>query len=226
MRAKRCRRLLICLLLSLIILIAAILECDSRIRVILNNYAQSNTNIIANRVINRTVNEYLEEAGITYGDLVKINSAGEGKVTSVEFDTVTITKIQSGLISQIQNNILKEKEMSVSIPIGTVTGSQFLNNRGPKINIRFEISPAVKTKISSKFTSAGINQTMHQIQMSVSADIYFVMPWYRSSGRFETEYILAETVIVGEVPEAYTNVIEYPGSDMAGYLFDYGAEQR
>ena len=225
MRKKKHKRLFFSLLLILTLLIAAVLEGDNRMRIIINNYAQSNAKIVSNTIINNTVYDYLETGGITYSDLIKINSTQDGKVTSVEFDTIEIAKMQSRLISLIQTNICQKKETCLRVPIGTMTGSQFLNNRGPAINIHFQISPAVKTKISSKFVSAGINQTLHQICLNISADIYFVMPWYRSSGSFETEYIIAETVIVGEVPEAYTNVIEYPGSDMAGYLFDYAAEQ-
>ena len=111
----------------------------------------------------------------------------------------------------------------MKIPIGTLTGNQFLNNRGPKIRIEMQVSSAVYSKIASKFISAGINQTLHQITLSISSDIYFVMPWYRSSGSFQTEFTIAETVIVGKVPEAYTNVIEYPGSNIAGEIFDYSA---
>ena len=71
--------------------------------------------------------------------------------------------------------------------------------------------------------SAGINQTLHQITLIISADVHFIMPWYRTKGNFETDFLLAETIIVGEVPDAYTNVIESVGSDMAGDLFDFAA---
>ena len=112
----------------------------------------------------------------------------------------------------------------MNIPLGTLSGNQFLNNRGPKIRIELDISSAVYSKISSEFISAGINQTLHRITLTISTDIYFIMPWYRSSGGYQTEFILAETIIVGKVPDAYTNVIEYPGSNIAGEIFDYSAD--
>ena len=167
--------------------------------------------------------DYLEERQLKYTDLMKINSAEDGVVTSVEFNTVEITKIKAGIISLIQNNINSRDSITMNIPIGTLTGNQYLNNRGPKIKISMQISSAVYSDIKSKFISAGINQTLHQITLSISTEIYFVMPWYRSSGSYNTEFILAETIIVGRVPDAYTNVIEYPGSNIAGEIFDYGA---
>ena len=228
LKKRRCLRLksnikYVIVIITLLSLITLVLFADRRMRIIIGSYAQSRARIIANSIISSTVNDYLSGSSITYKDLMLINCGIDGTVNSVEFDTITITKIKSSIIAQIQNNIARQENVVVSVPIGTLTGSQFLNNRGPKIDISFNMSSAVYSKISSTFTSAGINQTLHKISLDICADMYFVMPWYRTSGSFETEFVLAETIIVGDVPDAYTNVIEYPGSDMAGLLFDYGA---
>ena len=215
---------LLCMVLILTVMITVTLEADSRLRVIVNNYANSKAKVLSNSVINQTVHKYLQDNNIKYSDLLKINTKEDGTVTSVEFDTVEMTKIKSGIISQIQKEVNAHNVVVMNIPVGTLTGNQFLNNRGPTVRIEVQISSAVYSKISSKFISAGINQTLHQITLSIRSDVYFIMPWYRSSGSFETEFILAETIIVGEVPDAYTNVIEYPGSNIAGEIFDYSAD--
>ncbi len=212
------------LLVALLTSIYLVLCADARMRIIINNYAQSRAKIIANSTINASVSRYLEQQKISYKDLILINCSENGSVNSVEFDTVTITKIKAEMISLIQKQIAQQENVKITVPAGTLTGNQFLNNRGPNISISFKMSSAVYSKISSTFISAGINQTLHKITLDISADIYFVMPWYRTSGSYDTEFVLAETIIVGDVPDAYTNVIEYPGSDMAGILFDYGAE--
>ena len=213
----------IAIVLLLSSLTFVVLKTDDRLRVITTNYAKNRAKIVANTVINETISRYLENNKITYSDLVKINSTGEGKVTSVEFDTVILTKIKAGIITQIQNEINNRELQVLNVPIGTLTGNQYLNNRGPTIHIELKMSSAVYSKISSQFSSAGINQTLHKITLVIKTEIYFVMPWYRSSGEFETDFLLAETIIVGEVPDAYTNVIEKVGSDLAGDLFDFAA---
>lgn len=216
----------ISIVLAIILLISLTLEADNKLRILIRNYANSKSKILSNLVINQTVYDYLEEKQLKYTDLMKINSAEDGVVTSVEFNTVEITKLKAGIISLIQNNINSRDSIIMNIPIGTLTGNQYLNNRGPKIKISMQISSSVYSDIKSKFISAGINQTLHQITLSISTEIYFVMPWYRSSGSYNTEFILAETIIVGRVPDAYTNVIEYPGSNIAGEIFDYGASME
>lgn len=212
--------------LTIILLISITLKVDNRLRILIKNYTNSKAKILSNLVINQTVYDYLNERQLKYTDLMKINSAEDGVVTSVEFNTVEITKLKAGVISLVQNNINSRDIITMNIPIGTLTGNQYLNNRGPKIKISMQISSAVYSDIKSKFISAGINQTLHQITLSISTEIYFVMPWYRSSGSYNTEFTLAETIIVGRVPDAYTNVIEYPGSNIAGEIFDYGASNE
>lgn len=213
-----------CLLLILLSVIALTVEADGRLRVLLNNYAKNKAKILSNSMINTTVHSYLESEKIKYSDILRINTKEDGTVTSVEFDTIRLTKLKSGVISHIQQNINKQGSIQIKVPLGTLTGNQFLNNKGPSIDIDMTISSAVYSKISSEFISAGINQTLHKIILTINTDIYFVMPWYRSSGSYQTDFVLAETVIVGEVPDAYTNVIEYPGSNIAGEIFDYSAE--
>lgn len=213
-----------CLLLILLSVIALTVEADGRLRVLLNNYAKNKAKILSNSMINTTVHSYLESENIKYSDILRINTKEDGTVTSVEFDTIRLTKLKSGVISHIQQNINKQGSIQIKVPLGTLTGNQFLNNKGPSIDIDMTISSAVYSKISSEFISAGINQTLHKIILTINTDIYFVMPWYRSSGSYQTDFVLAETVIVGEVPDAYTNVIEYPGSNIAGEIFDYSAE--
>ena len=215
---------LFCLLLILLSVIAVTVEADSRLRVLLNNYAKNKAKILSNSIINQTVHSYLEAQNVKYSEVLRINTKDDGTVTSVEFDTIRLTKLKSGLISQIQQNINKQGTVKFNVPLGTLTGNQFLNNKGPGIDIDMAISSAVYSKISSEFISAGINQTLHKIILTINTDIYFVMPWYRSSGSYQTDFVLAETVIVGEVPDAFTNVIEYPGSNIAGEIFDYSAE--
>ncbi len=224
MRRNKSGLRLFALLSVLVLLIIGVVETDSRLRTLINNYAHSKAAILSNSVVNSTVKNYLEQIGIRYSDLVMINTDSQSNVTSVEFDTIELTKLKAGIVSDIQSQINKKGSVVMNIPFGSLTGNQFLNNKGPKMNIELQISSAVYSKVSSRFISAGINQTLHQITLSISTDVYFVMPWYRSSGSYETEYIIAETVIVGKVPDAYTNVIEYPGSNIAGEIFDYSAE--
>ncbi len=221
-RLKKLRAIL-CLTLALVFILAITLKVDSRLRTIINTYAQNKAKIIANGVINQCITEYLSENTVTHSSLVSIIYDGSGIVRSVEFDTVKISRMQAGISSLIQKRISELEDIAISIPVGTLTGSSLLNNRGPLLKLEFKMSSAIYSKVISSFTESGINQTLHKITLSVTADMYFVMPLYRTKGEFKSDYAITETIIVGTVPDAFTNVIEYPNENTADYLFDYAA---
>ena len=80
----------------------------------------------------------------------------------------------------------------------------------------------METALISSFQSAGINQTLHRILVQIKVDISAIIPGYTASGTIDTQFVIAETVIVGNVPEAYTHVIS-GNDDVLGEINDYGA---
>ena len=79
--------------------------------------------------------------------------------------------------------------------------------------------------LKSNFYSAGINQVLHQILIEVKYDGFILIPWFRESFSDKTDYIAAQTVIVGVVPDAFTNVIESEPEQITGDIFDFSAER-
>lgn len=67
----------------------------------------------------------------------------------------------------------------------------------------------METDITNSFSAAGINQTRHQVILSVSATIAIVMPAATEYAQVETSIVLGESVLIGKVPQNYTNI----GSD-------------
>ena len=61
----------------------------------------------------------------------------------------------------------------------------------------------VSCDYSSTFDSVGINQTKHSIYLNVIADISIVMPSRTENFAVATEILIGESVLVGQVPDAY-----------------------
>jgi hypothetical protein len=53
----------------------------------------------------------------------------------------------------------------------------------------------------SEFLSAGINQTIHKINLKVSVGIRAVIPGFSDETSVSADYCVAQTVIVGDVPQ-------------------------
>ena len=96
---------------------------------------------------------------------------------------------------------------SIKIPLGNLTGNGFLSARGPNIDCRFIPVGSIEIKTLSKFEACGINQTRHQIVVSVETEISAVTSFKSVRVKVPTDFVLAETVIVGSVPENYTQVL-------------------
>lgn len=67
---------------------------------------------------------------------------------------------------------------------------------------------SVSSEFLTEFTSAGINQTRHRIYMQLSATVRIVIPTGAKLVEVLSLAPIAETVIVGNVPDSFVNVEE------------------
>ena len=184
--------------------------------------AASQTQIAVNRMIQRAVLEVLEEDGLRYQSFVSLQQNLNGETTALTTDTVLINRLQGELLEKILQTLQQYREVKLELPLGSLSGAQFLAGRGPLVTLRLRPVGLVKTKIINQFDEAGINQTRHRIQLQVTVDMMSLLPGYRISSQAQSNIILAETIIVGLVPDAYTEV--YGGTDdLVGMIQDYGA---
>ena len=103
-------------------------------------------------------------------------------------------------------------DSSISVRMGTLTGTDFFADRGPTVQLRIIPVSSVGSFINNEFASGGINQTLHRIMMQLVVDISIVLPGYSTTTTVISEFCIAETIIVGSVPESYYEYYE----DMPG----------
>ena len=208
--------------LVLLSLVGGIIALDMGIRPMVREAAASQTQIAVNRMIQRAVLEVLEEDGLRYQSFVSLQQNQSGETTALITDTVLINRLQGELLEKILQTLQETKQMTLRLPLGSLSGSQFLAGRGPMVTLHLRPVGMVKTKIINQFDEAGINQTRHRIQLQVTVDMLSLLPGYRISSQAQSNVILAETIIVGLIPDAYTEV--YGGTDdLVGMIQDYGA---
>ena len=111
----------------------------------------------------------------------------------------------------------------LSIPIGTLTGSALLAGRGPRIRVRMESVGSSTARFNNQFESAGINQTKHQIILEVDVSVAILLPGFTTATKVSTAVTVAETVIVGAVPDTYTYFSTTPDTyeeDLKDYILN------
>ena len=145
------------------------------------------------------------ESNSAYTALLHIRENGT-KVYMVQADPQQMNLLAAQCAEAAQERIAALGEQGISIPIGTITGLTFLSGKGPSIHISFTPAGSVQSQFSSEFTSSGINQTLYRVNLKLTASVQLVMPGVYQSISVTAEAAIAENIIVGEVPEVYTNV--------------------
>lgn len=177
-----------------------------RIRPILKEMTAVQAAYISNKAIDEAAAEVLARNNISYDDLISLNLLEDGTVSSMTSDIQEMNKLKTEISKEIQNKILKYHDREVSIPLGTLTGIDVLSGRGPRIRMQIELYGNVTANFESKFEGAGINQTRHQIICNVNVGVSAIIPGCSSYTNVKSNFAVSETVLLGKVPDSFTNV--------------------
>lgn len=158
-------------------------------------------------VVNGIIKERMGTAEIEYGDLVNIEKNTDGEVCALTTNIVAINRLSSSILADVVS-ATEDHVLTIGIPIGSLTGSTLLLSRGPEIHVKIEVLSSSFTGFRSDLSTIGINQTRHQILMQLREDITLIMPWHTVTTSVTTEIPIAETIIVGQVPQSYLNLGE------------------
>lgn len=91
--------------------------------------------------------------------------------------------------------------VTVEVPAGSLTGIALLNGRGFPVPLSMNLEAAADLSFHTEFVSAGINQSCHRVTMTVTVQAYSQSQRFQTQTQVETSTVLAETVLVGQVPE-------------------------
>lgn len=198
---NRTHTVLIFITVLIVIFTAFALWTDKAVRPVASMQAEHFSLLTTNEVIEKAAAEYLEENSCTYSDFAAVIYDESGHSAAIEALPHNINKVQSELTLMINRELEKNSKASVKIPLGSLTGSYMLAGKGPHIRLRICPARKASVKLKSSFTSAGNNQTCHRISAEVTAEIKSSLPLYNFETTAEFEFLLAESIIVGEVPE-------------------------
>lgn len=159
---------------------------------------------VAARAMNEAILARLSE---TAGGepVIHVRETGE-RVYLLEPDAYRMNALAAACAKTAQDYISEMGEQGISVPIGTITGIPFFAGRGPKLRVNFTPAGSVQSAFDTEFTSSGINQTLYRVKLRLVASVQIVMPGVYRSVSVTSEAAIAESVIVGEVPQVYTDV--------------------
>ena len=199
-RRRRLRRIFLLVLLGLLLL-AAVLHV--RVNPLVQELAQAKITDAASGVINRAVNQQIQRGDIQYENLVTLQRDNEGNITALTTNMREMNRLKTELLTLLDDEIYSIEDDAISIPVGNLTGIQLLGGRGPEIPVKIVAVSSSDADFQGEFLDAGINQTIHRIMMDVSLELIILLPSGTITDRVTTEVCVAETVLLGPVPNSY-----------------------
>lgn len=167
--------------------------------------AVSDATDIVTKTVNDSINEVIGKGVYGFDYFITLEKDGEGNVTAISSDMTHIntlsTEILNSVIESTDNGIIK-----IHIPAGNLSGLNLLLNKGPDIQVDIIMLTSSRVDFRNEMVSCGINQAKYQLVLEVTVDIDILVPWGTESATTVTEVIVADTVIVGKVPNTYLNM--------------------
>ncbi|NLL55962.1 MAG: sporulation protein YunB [Clostridiales bacterium] len=198
---KRRKKLLITTIILLIILISA-LYYNYVVMPIVCTLATEEIRAEVINIVNYA-NSYLQSLSLFYDDYFKIHYDTNNKISAISANTGLINQINMILQKQVQDQLNQLRTKRITLPLGAFTGNSLLAVYGMEVPLHAETVCNCYTSVDSKFEGMGINQTRHSLVVTLHVDIKIVIPMRSQESTTFNDIVMAESVIVGEVPETY-----------------------
>lgn len=164
---------------------------------------------LSEQAVTMAVDNYLSEHADIGNRMCDI-TYDNGSVAAISTNAAYVNAAKTFITAQAQDAIdALSHTQGVSVRLGTFTGLVFLSNFGPDISFSVDSTQTVSCEFQSSFESAGINQTIHHITITVYVDLLIYGPIrIKETVSTESAFEIAQTVIIGAVP-SYSGVVSY-----------------
>ena len=194
---------------SLLILLAALILFLAGAAMFLKDIscqiAVSDASDIVTVQTNNAIAALMAEGDFQNGDFVSFEKNAAGEVTAIHSNMAKINLLSTRILDRVVG-ATENRTLTVYIPAGNLTGVSLLMGRGPSVPVRIIMLTSSRVELGDSVITAGINQTKHQICLNVIVDVDILIPWGTESTQVVTEVMIADTLVVGKVPDTYLNV--------------------
>lgn len=179
---------------------------DRGARPVIYRYCEDEMRLLSVETINNAMIKLVNENGVNYENLINITYQPEGTVSAINLNVEKLNTIKEMLLLNVNNDLKKLAENKVRVPIGTLLNIVWLNGKGPGVGVCFAPVSYAEGEIKTGFQSAGYNQSLYTVSICVTVRMQAIIPGYINTGTVNYEVALAQTVIVGEVPQFNCNL--------------------
>ena len=197
------RRFVWTMLLIFIGLIVGFCVLRSQYRDVIRSLAETQVKNTTSDLTNDAIAKQIQDGVVQYDRIVYFEKDLDGRITALKTNIGEVNRLKTDILNIINDEILALDNSDIGIPLGSLFLPELLSGRGPAIPVHILSIRNSDANFHSNFTQAGINQTLHQVTMQVSVDVAVLVLGETASFTMESEVVVAETVIVGDVPNTF-----------------------
>ena len=157
-------------------------------------------------IINDAVDEQVSVGNVDYNDMVYLEKDINGNITALKTNMAKVNYLKTQILQTVNEEIMDLSVDRIGIPVGNVLFPEFFSGRGFYIPVRILSIRSSDGSFTNSFDQAGINQTLHQIVMHISISVTILTPSGTENVVAQSQVVVAETIIVGSVPNSYLNI--------------------
>lgn len=203
---RKARRLVLVPLVTAVVLFSAIfVYLQAVIDPNIEDISRMRAEVLVTRTINRALSELFQEQTVEE-DLFLLKKDENGKTELVQANSIAINILLTQLALNLQEAFRTMDEEPLQVPLGALMGSKMLSQTGPCADVVIKPVSVISTDFRTEFDSKAINQTKYKIYIVLKCRVKVMAPF--SSRAFDTssKILLAETVILGDVPDSFVQV--------------------
>ena len=199
-RLRNCIRFVLCVFLAAV---ALFFLFRSRYQDVIRELAEIQVKNTTSDLTNDAIAKQIADGIIQYDRIVYFEKDLDGRITALKTNMSEVNRLKTDILNIINDEILALDTSDIGVPLGSLFLPELLSGKGPSIPVHILSIRNSDANFSSAFSQAGINQTLHQLTMLVSVDVAVLVLGQTSSFTVTSEVVVAETVIVGDVPDTF-----------------------
>lgn len=200
---RRIRSFFRFVLILIIAVLLLFLMLRSRYREVIRELAETQVKNTTSDLTNDAIAKQIANGVIQYDRIVYFEKDLDGRITALKTNMSEINRLKTDILNIINDEILALDTSDIGIPLGSLFLPEFFSGKGPAIPVHILSIRNSDANFVSDFTQAGINQTLHQLTMEVSVDVAVLVLGETGNFSLTSEVVVAETVIVGQVPSTF-----------------------
>lgn len=205
---KLCKIIIAIVMIAMIALVFFRIKYHETIRSLAETQVKNTTSDL----INDAIDAQIDKGNIQYDRIVYFEKDLNGKITALKTNMSEVNRLKTSILNIINDEILAMDTTDLGIPLGSLVLPEVMSGRGPHIPIQVMSISNSDAGFESYFTQAGINQTLQKLTMTICVDVSILVLGRTESFTVSSEVVVAETIIVGQVPDTFFQTGGFYGS--------------